>query len=1007
MESCRLKLKYGRDSIPLSYNMPAVEMHVKNEEEKQMLEYALLICDVKNKYLLDRNVSDEFLVSHIRGEYQYLSATYQTKNWNFNTGYTKLNGSVYPLRGQMNGANPDLEFTLLEEPGDSDEQCNSLSNGFKIYVQHPADMPQSSLYYYAAIPGQVTSLALKFSILNTSSSLQNYDHDQRQCYFTWDRPLDYFKIYTPSNCWLECLSKFTYKRCSCVWFHMPHKNSSELCTAQKRACVTKAHDELASGSADEEMGETCNCLPSCTSVQYDAEILKTTFDFKKDFIANKRSYNKSKGTQDFRFLDKYNFSKVEMYFKEPRFVSMRRSELFGLTDFLANCGGLLGLFLGFSFLSLIEIFYFCTLSSNPDEEIKPPPQFDSDDSSDAPSLNSSLEPSQTDDLQGIKVVVHTAIYWSCSHRLETGVTGDLGMVGKMKQQRRKRQKLLIIDLFLDFAKNTTLHGLRYITQGVTIAEKIFWIITFLISLGICFWSIEQVWYKWRHSPVIVSFNERMIPVDEIPFPSVTICPQWKCKSSEYNYHKQYNKFYPSIFSWEDEPNITNTDIDEKQMLEDATLICDPYQRHLLNRSVSDKSLVDHIRQAGQRSRKTDPKCVESNWSMKELLKGDLPLALKRKLVYGNDKNRDLIKFLSLQAEYKYHDASEETKDWNFTSGYSSNDSVYPFRGQENGEKPDLIMVLLQNSSDTDEQCNNIANGFKIYIQHPADMPQSSLYYYAVIPGQVTSLALKFNIINTSSSLENYEYEQRQCYFPEDHPLDYFKIYTPSNCRLECLSKYTYKKCGCVRFHMPHNNSFELCPAMKRACVREAIGAPVRVDASLGAVRVTDFLANCGGLLGLFLGFSFLSLVEIFYFCTLRLELPECAEVEDLDEAEEGEAEEEPEQPAAVGQEVLTNSDWIERLASLVIAVTLTHTDSLRPSAFALARLGSDRQGYYETRKALFNSPYKFTPLLSSTVTLMVVVLLDNSTGSANCGCRVRRIIPAPAHRLRPRRTRDS
>ncbi|XP_061710717.1 pickpocket protein 28-like [Cydia pomonella] len=55
------------------------------------------------------------------------------------------------------------------------------------------------------------------------------------------------------------------------------------------------------------------------------------------------------------------YSRLEIYFKEPRFVSMRRSELFGLTDFLANCGGLLGLFLGFSFLSLVEIFYFCTL----------------------------------------------------------------------------------------------------------------------------------------------------------------------------------------------------------------------------------------------------------------------------------------------------------------------------------------------------------------------------------------------------------------------------------------------------------------------------------------------------------------------------------------------------------------------------------------------------------------------------------------------------------------------
>lgn len=70
-------------------------------------------------------------------------------------------------------------------------------------------------------------------------------------------------------------------------------------------------DELASGSADEEMGETCNCLPSCTSVQYDAEILKTTFDFKKDYIANKRSYNKSKGTQNYRFLDKYVMKPLE------------------------------------------------------------------------------------------------------------------------------------------------------------------------------------------------------------------------------------------------------------------------------------------------------------------------------------------------------------------------------------------------------------------------------------------------------------------------------------------------------------------------------------------------------------------------------------------------------------------------------------------------------------------------------------------------------------------------
>lgn len=50
-----------------------------------------------------------------------------------------------------------------------------------------------------------------------------------------------------------------------------------------------------------------------------------------------------------------------MFFKEMQFITSERSELYGPTDFLANCGGLLGLFMGFSFLSVIEILYFLSL----------------------------------------------------------------------------------------------------------------------------------------------------------------------------------------------------------------------------------------------------------------------------------------------------------------------------------------------------------------------------------------------------------------------------------------------------------------------------------------------------------------------------------------------------------------------------------------------------------------------------------------------------------------------
>lgn len=54
-------------------------------------------------------------------------------------------------------------------------------------------------------------------------------------------------------------------------------------------------------------------------------------------------------------------SGLSIYFKEKQFIASHRSELYGPTEFLANCGGLLGLFMGMSILSIVEIIYFCSL----------------------------------------------------------------------------------------------------------------------------------------------------------------------------------------------------------------------------------------------------------------------------------------------------------------------------------------------------------------------------------------------------------------------------------------------------------------------------------------------------------------------------------------------------------------------------------------------------------------------------------------------------------------------
>lgn len=51
---------------------------------------------------------------------------------------------------------------------------------------------------------------------------------------------------------------------------------------------------------------------------------------------------------------------MHIYYEQNFFRSNSKEELIGFTEFLSNTGGLLGLFLGFSVVSLIEIFYFLT-----------------------------------------------------------------------------------------------------------------------------------------------------------------------------------------------------------------------------------------------------------------------------------------------------------------------------------------------------------------------------------------------------------------------------------------------------------------------------------------------------------------------------------------------------------------------------------------------------------------------------------------------------------------------
>lgn len=55
------------------------------------------------------------------------------------------------------------------------------------------------------------------------------------------------------------------------------------------------------------------------------------------------------------------FNRIRVTFATDSYRPIYRTELYTLSDFLASCGGLFGLFIGASLLSFIEIIYYFTL----------------------------------------------------------------------------------------------------------------------------------------------------------------------------------------------------------------------------------------------------------------------------------------------------------------------------------------------------------------------------------------------------------------------------------------------------------------------------------------------------------------------------------------------------------------------------------------------------------------------------------------------------------------------
>lgn len=119
--------------------------------------------------------------------------------------------------------------------------------------------------------------------------------------------------------------------------------TTKICGAAKIKCYSGVERKFRSSGGAKQYRDKCHCLPACTSIDYNVNIGR--LPVQKDEISDSI----------------FKMTEISVFYGDYQVKTVKRNETYTISDFLAIVGGVLGLFMGVSALSIIEIIYFCTL----------------------------------------------------------------------------------------------------------------------------------------------------------------------------------------------------------------------------------------------------------------------------------------------------------------------------------------------------------------------------------------------------------------------------------------------------------------------------------------------------------------------------------------------------------------------------------------------------------------------------------------------------------------------
>lgn len=197
-------------------------------------------------------------------EYNMLiNETTQPIEWTLEEGYKYKDRNTFPMRARLWD---DFRLVISYIALDYDNLCPDVGNFYSIFLHMPNEI--LTPFHAPQYANKMKVNVLESKLYKTDKKLKIYPPSKRGCYFDGEKSLKFFKSYTKSHCEFECMANYTLNTCNCTKFSMPRENSTPICGLNQSSCYIKASKEWSQSS-------TCNCLHSCTYIEYSVKNQKS------------------------------------------------------------------------------------------------------------------------------------------------------------------------------------------------------------------------------------------------------------------------------------------------------------------------------------------------------------------------------------------------------------------------------------------------------------------------------------------------------------------------------------------------------------------------------------------------------------------------------------------------------------------------------------------------------------------------------------------------------------